>query len=203
MNETVRSMTPQATANRPFRTAFLLALSGLMLTLGACRSTQPLPDRMESKYSLKKRKTYTSCARPESLARCDLPVHVPKVAYWGMLETIEALKGSRYRYGGNNLEGFDCSGFVKYIYSSSFRIALPRSSSELALLGPIVSRSRLRPGDLVFFSTEGEVVDHVGIYIGEGRFAHASSTEGVSIASLQQPYYDTRFAFGTGIIEVE
>jgi cell wall-associated NlpC family hydrolase len=158
---------------------------------------------MESKYSLKKRKTYISCAHPQGFARCDLPVHVPERAYSRMLEAIAALKGSGYRYGGSSPEGFDCSGLVQFLYSSSFRMQLPRSSPELALLGPIIPRNKLTPGDLVFFSTGSGNVDHVGIYLGDDRFVHASTTDGVSIGTLRQRYYDTRFAFGTRIIKVD
>ena len=203
MNENVQFMIQREIANRSCKTAMLMALSCLMLMLGACRSTQPLSDRMESKYSLKKRKNYISCARPEGLARCDLPVHVSEWEYRKMLESIEALKGLKYRYGGCTPEGFDCSGLVQFLYGSSFRMQLPRSSGELALLGEIVPRRKLKPGDLVFFASESGILDHVGIYLGEERFAHASSTEGVCISSLRQRWYNIRFAFGTSIIEVD
>ena len=203
MNEIVRFPHAQESANRSCKTAIFLALSCLMLALAACQSTQPLTDRMESKYSLKKRKTYISCTRPESLTRCDLPVHVPKRAFRELLGSIEAVKGTRYRYGGSTPEGFDCSGLVQFLFSSSFQMQLPRTSSELALLGAIVPLNRLAPGDLVFFSSGNGNVDHVGIYLGEERFAHASTSDGVSIGKLRQRYYETRFAFGTRIIKVD
>ncbi|NTW52231.1 MAG: C40 family peptidase [Chlorobiaceae bacterium] len=203
MNEIARFMTPQAKANPTCKTAILLALSCIMLAIGGCRSTLPLSNRMESKYSLKKRKSYISCAGPESLARCALPVHVSGRDYMKMLELIETVKGSKYRYGGCSPEGFDCSGLVQFIYGSSYRITLPRSSADLALLGQIVTRQKLKPGDLLFFSSDNETVDHVGIYLGDERFAHASSREGVCISSLRQGWYDSRFAFGTSIIEVD
>jgi cell wall-associated NlpC family hydrolase len=120
-----------------------------------------------------------------------------------MLESIEELKGTRYRYGGTTHEGFDCSGFVQYLYSCSFQMQLPRSSSELALLGELVPRNKLQAGDLVFFSSGKGIVDHVGIYLGKERFAHASLTEGITTSSLEQRYYDSRFAFGTKIIMVK
>ena len=78
---------------------------------------------------------------------------------------------------------------------------LPRTSSELALLGPVIPRDGLRPGDLLFFAA-GDEITHVGVYLGNERFAHASTTVGISINSLLERYYATRFAFGTRIIVI-
>ena len=86
--------------------------------------------------------------------------------------------GVRYRYGGASPErGFDCSGLVKYIMAR-FNLSLPRTANAQAGLGAVVDRdtSQLRPGDLLLFSTRDRgPVSHIGIYVGEGRFIHASS----------------------------
>ena len=201
MNEIIRFAPKGAKAGGILRTAALMALSCLMLALGACQSSRSLSDRMESKYSLKKRKTSISRLRPQVPERCDLPVQVSERAFRAMLESIEESRGIRYRFGGTSTEGFDCSGFIQYLYSQSFQMILPRTSSELALLGPIIPRDRLRPGDLVFFSS-GEQIDHVGVYLGSEKFAHASTTAGISVSTLFQSYYAARFAFGARIIVV-
>lgn len=198
MNEITRFMSKQ----RVFRTATLTALSCLILALGACQSTRSVSDRMESKYSLKKRKTSISRLWPQGFEQCELPVRVSEGAFRAMLELVESSKGVKYRFGGASPEGFDCSGFVQYLYSNTFRLVLPRTSTDLALLGPIISRNRLEPGDLLFF-VSGNDIGHVGVYLGNQRFAHASSSAGVTVSSLFQNYYSDHFAFGTRIIKVK
>lgn len=188
---------------RSVKTVVALLLSGIMLSLGACQSARSLSERLESKYSLKKRKSYISCTRPEGLAGCPLPVNVSEKDYRRMLNWIEAAKGTRYRYGGTVPDGFDCSGFVQYLYSISFQMALPRTSGDLALLGPIVPRNGLQRGDLIFFSSGGETVDHVGVFLGDGRFAHSATKAGVTISSLRQSWYNAHFAFGARVIRVD
>lgn len=181
----------------------ILLLSAIMLSLGACQSSRSLSDRMESKYSLKKRKSYISCSRPEGISGCPLPVRVSENSYQQMLRWIDAAKGTKYHYGGTVPDGFDCSGFVQYLYSLSYQVVLPRTSGDLALLGSIVRLDDLRRGDLVFFSSGGDLVDHVGIFIGDGRFAHSASKAGVTVSSLRQTWYSAHFAFGTRVIKVE
>ena len=204
MNESAKSSPLFTTKRHRYGTsAVVILLSGLMLSLGACQSLRPPSDRLETKYSLKKRKSYISCARPEGLSGCTLPVRVPGQSYRRMLSWIEAAKGTKYRFGGTAPDGFDCSGFIQYIYSISYQIQLPRTSADLALLGPIVHRKDLRRGDLVFFSSGGDTVDHVGVFLGEERFAHSASKVGVTISSLQQNWYETHFAFGTRIIKID
>jgi lipoprotein Spr len=202
MNEIVRFAPQRAKTAGIFRTTALIALSCLMLALGACQSVRPLSDRMESKYSLKKRKTSISRLRPQGPERCDVPVQVSERAFRAMLDSIEESKGVKYRFGGNSPEGFDCSGFVQYLYSQSFQMLLPRTSTDLAMLGPIIPRDHLQPGDLVFF-TAGEEINHVGVYLGNQRFAHASSTVGISINTLFEQYYSAHFAFGTRIVRIK
>lgn len=202
MNEITRFAPKGAKATSILRTLALMVLAFLMLTLGACQSIRPLSDRMESKYSLKKRKTSISRLRPQGQERCSVPVQVSERAFRAMLDSIEETRGVKYRFGGTTPEGFDCSGFVQYLYNLSFQMLLPRTSNDLALVGPIIHRDRLQPGDLVFFAA-GDEITHVGVYLGNERFAHASSKAGISISTLSQSYYATHFAFGTRIIRVE
>jgi lipoprotein Spr len=202
MNEIVRITPKRAKTAGLLRTAALMALSCLLLALGACQSARPLADRMESKYSLKKRKTSISRLRPQGPERCDVPVQVSERAFRAMLDSIEEAKGVKYRFGGTTTDGFDCSGFVQYLYNRSFQMILPRTSTDLALLGPIIPRDRLQPGDLVFFAA-GEEITHVGVYLGGEKFAHASSTVGISVNALGEQYYSTHFAFGTRIVRVQ
>ncbi len=114
-----------------------------------------------------------------------------------LVESAKKYLGIRYRYGGSSpSRGFDCSGFVYYLLSRH-GIRAPHSAAELFRMGKPVSRSELRPGDLVFFKNTARRrgITHVGIYIGNGKFIHSSSGRGrVTVTSLKDPYYATRFA---------
>jgi cell wall-associated NlpC family hydrolase len=96
-----------------------------------------------------------------------------------------------YRFGGDNPEsGLDCSGMVSYIYNNAVGIRLPHNAYEIARLGREITETELQPGDLVFFNTLNRPYSHVGIYIGNGRFIHAPSTNGkIRVSSLKNSYY--------------
>ena len=96
--------------------------------------------------------------------------------------------GVPYVFGGTTPSGFDCSGYVRYVFANA-GIYLPRTADAQYECGYPVSTSELVPGDLVFFSTYEAGASHVGIYIGDGSFINASSSSGVSIASLYSSYW--------------
>jgi len=113
-----------------------------------------------------------------------------------ILETAYNYLGVRYRYGGSTPEGFDCSGFVRYVFSEN-GIQLGRSSREQALEGMHVPLSALKPGDLIFFdmgSRKHHRIDHVGLYIGDGQFIHAASSRSrqIMISDLKSAHYQRR-----------
>jgi len=132
----------------------------------------------------------------------DLPLKVTEKSLEQLFSSIDDYLGTNYRPGGASSHGFDCSGFVFYIYKQNFRMLLPRTSGELALLGSMVPKKQLRPGDLVFFSSNGSRIDHVGIFIGENRFAHAA-TGGIMINQLQERYYNFHYACAARLITTE
>lgn len=103
-------------------------------------------------------------------------------------ETASSLLGIRYAYGGTTTAGFDCSGYVSYVFNQH-GIKLSRTASGMYASGEKVEKSDLIEGDLVFFNTTGKGVSHVGIYIGDGKFAHSATSKGVSIAKLNDPHY--------------
>ncbi|WGE47642.1 NlpC/P60 family protein [Actinobacillus equuli subsp. haemolyticus] len=93
--------------------------------------------------------------------------------------------GTRYRLGGEGHNGIDCSAFVQKTMLGAFNIDLPRSTAEQRYSGRSISKSELRPGDLVFFRRN----NHVGVYIGGGKFVHASTSQGVTTSSLSERYW--------------
>ncbi len=104
--------------------------------------------------------------------------------------SVDRWIGTPYRLGGSSRRGVDCSAFVRAVYREAFAVELPRSSRAQYRAGRAVARSALAPGDLVFFDTlDRGRVTHVGIYLGGGRFVHASSSRGVVRAELGKRYY--------------
>lgn len=107
------------------------------------------------------------------------------------------LRDTRYVRGGRDPStGFDCSGFVRYVFAHAVGMQLPRNSASQFLAGLKINRADMQPGDLVFFRTHGKRrISHVGIYISNGRFIHSPSAgKSVEISSLSEGYWAKRFA---------
>ena len=119
---------------------------------------------------------------------------------YNVIRVAKRYLGRRYVWGAEGPNSFDCSGFTQYVMRKSKGVRLPRVSRKQAYYGKYVSRSQLRPGDLIFFDTSRRrrgYVNHVGIYIGNGKFIHASSARHrVVITSLNSPFYRARFKWG-------
>jgi cell wall-associated NlpC family hydrolase len=107
--------------------------------------------------------------------------------------TRSALKflGVPYVFGGTSTAGFDCSGYVQHVFAM-LGISLPRTADAQYDAGHRVVGG-MRPGDLVFFQTYAPGPSHVGIYLGSGKFVHASSSQGVTVSKLSEPYWAARF----------
>ncbi len=117
-----------------------------------------------------------------------------------LLENVDEWYGVRYRTGGNTKTGVDCSGFTVAVYLAVYGIALPRVSREQYRISRKISITELQEGDLVFFRTRGSGVSHVGVYLGNNKFIHASVSRGVMVNSLFESYYVQRF-IGAGRID--
>lgn len=110
-----------------------------------------------------------------------------------VVRTAYAFRGTRYRYGGASRGGFDCSGLTSYVYAKK-GVSLPHNAAAQFKRGQAVSKSKLKEGDLVFFHTTRRGISHVGMYIGDGKFVHASSARGrVRVDSLNSGYYSQRY----------
>jgi lipoprotein Spr len=116
-----------------------------------------------------------------------------------LLSYIDEWYGTRYRLGGTTKSGVDCSAFVQAVYLSAFAITLPRTARDQFKASRIISATELKEGDLVFFNTRGGI-SHVGIYLQNNKFVHASSSSGVKISDMFEPYYLKRY-MGAGRIE--
>jgi cell wall-associated NlpC family hydrolase len=111
-----------------------------------------------------------------------------------IVRTAKRYLGVRYRYGGTNPRGFDCSGYVMYIYRKN-GIPMPRSLSQQYRSGKRISLKRARPGDLVFFNISGRRISHVGLYVGNRTFIHAPRTgKRISFADMNKRYWRKRYA---------
>lgn len=110
-----------------------------------------------------------------------------------LLNKAKKYIGTPYRFGGTTPSGFDCSGFMQYVFKNA-GINLPRSSRDMATVGSHVSRDALRVGDMVFFAHSGGRISHVGMYVGDNKFIHSpSSGKTVEITSLNSNYWKPRY----------
>ncbi|MHA6161508.1 C40 family peptidase [Pseudomonas sichuanensis] len=168
-------------------------------------ATQSQDHRPVAEQSLKAKASASSVFTEEELASEDdlnafssnsKPYQLPVLAD-SILERGMALIGTRYRFGGTTEQGFDCSGFIGYLFREEAGMNLPRSTREMINVdAPKVARNKLKPGDLLFFSTNGRGrVSHAGIYLGDNQFIHSSSRRsgGVRIDSLGDRYWSKTF----------
>jgi len=109
-----------------------------------------------------------------------------------LLQFIEDWYGTKYRYGGSTKQGVDCSFFSSNLVNAVFNISIPRTASEQYQQAEHIQKTDLHTGDLVFFNTRGGV-SHVGVYLSNDKFVHASTSSGVVISSLNEDYYSKRF----------
>lgn len=173
----------QPYSNRLLLPLLLFATAGL---LSSCRSTAPQLD-------------YRELAQASIRLGVDIELTDNHKLY------IEASKwiGTPYRYGGHSLQGTDCSGFTSLIYKKVYRRTLKRSSEEQRKYDcHSIRRKQLQEGNLVFFHNgrKSRTATHVGIYLKENKFIHASTRQGVIVSSLDEPYYRSHWLCG-GIVK--
>ena len=124
-----------------------------------------------------------------------IDMEVENIADSYLFNFIDEWWAVRYRYGGTTKQGVDCSSYTGQLFQSVYGIVLPRTARLQYGVTERVNRNDLQEGDLVFFNTIGGV-SHVGVYVGNDRFTHSSCSHGVTISSLNDPYYSRKFISG-------
>ncbi len=159
----------------------LIIICSTLIGLSSCRSVAPQRD-------------YQALARSSIKLGIDIQFEDNPKLYINAADWI----GIPYRSGGMNKNGIDCSGLTSQLYKSVYKKKLPRSTTEQKSATQKIAKRNLKEGDLVFFSTDRskKKVAHVGIYLKEGKFIHASTSSGVRVDNLDSPYYVANWISG-------
>jgi hypothetical protein len=133
----------------------------------------------------------------------DALIAVPTDYARALASNVDSWIGTPYLWGGTSRRGIDCSAFVKSVFLETFGIDLPRNARVQATMGVAVKQDDLLPGDLIFFDTlDRGAITHVGLYVGDGKLAHASSHFGVTRAQLEKQYYQRAYRGSRRIIKM-
>lgn len=144
----------------------LLILYGMVVLVSACSSQPKRAEHTQQHYNT--------------------PENAPFLAEY------KKWQGVPYRLGGTNYSGVDCSAFVQAVYKDAYSVSLPRTTAQQVKIGEKVAYNNAQSGDLVFFKT-GYKTRHVGIYLGGNTFMHASTSKGVVMSRLDNPYWASTF----------
>ncbi|HSK12845.1 MAG TPA: NlpC/P60 family protein [Phnomibacter sp.] len=188
---------------------FLPGLLLLMLALQACRGSRSTGGTQQGSVATAARVPKAimppaptdSAARPadENFAHTysqKLGITVPAMANQLLISTIAEWVGVPYRYGGNDKQGVDCSGFINNVYPMVYSLRVPRIAAHIHAQAQPVATAALQEGDLVFFRINTAEVGHAGIYLFDDHFVHATKSRGVMISRLREPYWSKYFVGG-------
>lgn len=185
------------TQNRRFPVFFVSKQIGmylLILFMVGCKAKTDWRDNYKKDKSSKSTNTTkkTTIKKPNDLAEISeiLDVSESTLKNKNLYNFIIDWYGTPYKYGGMNEDGIDCSGFTNILYKEIYKIQIPRVSKDIAENVKRKYTEDLKEGDLVFFSFgKTGIVNHVGIYLHNNKFVHASTSKGVIISNLTEPYY--------------
>ena len=158
----------------------------LLIIITACGTNKKIGENKKNSYILNK---YASILK------------VPKIEISNvkLYSFIDDWYGTKYKYGGLSKQGVDCSGFTNILYKEVYNKHLERRSVDIAKSINKVKKSNLKEGDLVFFTINNNKNSHVGVYLKNKKFVHASTSKGVIISSLENPYYQKTYSKGGNI----
>lgn len=129
----------------------------------------------------------------------NLCIQPDSCSYLPLYEEIKKWNKTRYKYAGNTENGIDCSGLVKKLCAATYNLKLEGGSRDIYQVVDSIGKSELMEGDLVFFKIRGNRISHVGLYLKDGYFVHASTKLGVIISHLDEPYYK-KYYYASGRI---
>lgn len=166
------------------------------------KAKEPKPAKEKERKKEKEKKPEAKDAEPPTAENVpEREVFLPRKEVPKLIATAKKYMGTPYRFGGTTPKGFDCSGFVQFVFRRH-GFAIPRAADEQYHLGQRVKkRQELEPGDLVFFTTYEKGASHCGIYLGKNQFIHVSSRRGVRVDSLDDEYWKPRWYGGKHIVK--
>ena len=156
------------------------------------KATRKAIRKFQKKYNLKETGNLDNATYEELKWQAEAKEYGGNVASTKILKTAAQYKGVPYVFGGTTPSGFDCSGYVQYVFAKN-GIRLTRTADTQALEGKFVSKKNLKPGDLVFFTTYEPGASHVGIYAGNNLFWNATSSRGIMLSNLNDSYWGPRY----------
>lgn len=161
---------------------FTITLVLTVIVLSSCKTKQKTATNSNNQLKLK----YAE----------KLKVSHNEISNINLYSFIDEWYGVKYKYGGTTKSGVDCSGFCNVLYGYVYNKQLPRTTKSISKKANKVAKKKLKEGDLVFFDIAGKKKSHVGIYLINNYFVHASTSKGVIISSLLNPYYKKSFNTG-------
>lgn len=166
----------------------VLPAVALATVLSACSSTNTSNNAQTDTHAVKGQNGFLLQASQDEFEQMVQNVDIKS----RLMDQYADWKGVRYRLGGTSKRGIDCSAFVQTTFREQFGLDLPRSTYEQEDTGKSINRGKLRAGDLVLFGA-GSTGRHVGIYLGNDNFVHASTSSGVMISNLNDNYWKKRY----------
>ncbi len=170
-----------------FRFISVSILLSVIVSISSCRSHKDKTSTIETNTSVPKSKKVK-----EKYALL-LNIDESKISNVKLYFFIDEWYGVPYKYGGKNKNGIDCSNFTSTLYNTVYNKSLTGTSSSIFGQCKTISKSNLTEGDLVFFKIEGDNISHIGVYLQNNKFVHATTKKGVMIDDLDEAYYKKYF----------
>lgn len=173
----------------------LCLISFTAIVLSACHPHKKLSTTAEKQVILKDSKTSSALSNSQLKTKYAalLTIDESRIENIALYALIDEWYGTAYKYGGCDKNGIDCSNFVGIVYQQIYATSLKGSSASIFNQCKVITKKELKEGDLLFFKIEGNRISHVGMYLQNNKFVHATTKKGVMINDLDEAYYATYF----------